>query len=52
MVNVVDGEFLLSNPYNIISPDSSLSTEAKELFSHIDFMTGIGWRSYEYSSYC
>ena len=41
LVTVVDGEFLTSNPYNIISHDSKLSSEAKEFFSSLDFMTGI-----------
>ena len=41
LVTVVDGEFLTSNPYNIISHNSELSSEAKEFFSSLDFMTGI-----------
>ena len=41
LVTVVDGEFLTSSPYNIISHDSELSSEAKEFFSSLDFMTGI-----------
>ena len=40
-ITVVDGEFLASNPFNIISHDSELSSDAKELFSSLDFMTGI-----------
>ena len=41
LVTVVDGEFLTSNPYNIICHDSELPTDAKDFFSSLDFMTGI-----------
>ena len=41
LVTTVDGEFLTSNPYKIISHDPELSTEAKDFFSSLDFMTGI-----------
>ena len=41
LVPVVDEEFLGSNPYNIISHETVLSAESKEMFASLDFMTGI-----------
>ena len=41
LVPVVDKEVLVSNPYDIISHDSVLSQESKDMFASVDFMTGI-----------
>ena len=41
LVTVIDGEFLSSNPYNVINDISVVSPEVKEWFASLDFMTGV-----------
>ena len=41
IVSVIDNEFLTAHPYKVVHPSSELSTDAKEFFASLDFMTGI-----------
>ena len=40
-VPVIDGDFLTTNPYDIINKETSLDQDHAEVFASLDFMTGI-----------